>query len=156
MSALPLISELADRGIRVRPEGFNVVVSPEKALTPDLLERIKKEKPTLIRNLERVRHDAGSDWDEIASDPEKLKSYFELLMISDMRNRGVVPDHYTATTICKHCGPVPIFEGCWPESDGCPWCFNRIKGLPVPNVRGSTVKGKRKEKKLVKEASKGQ
>ena len=131
MSALPLISELANNGIRVRPEGSNVVVSPEKALTPELLKRIKKEKPTLIRNLERIRRDAGSDWDEIANDPQQLKSYFELLMIGDMRSKGVTPDHYTSTTECKHCGPVPIWEGCPPEVNGCPWCFNRIKGLPI-------------------------
>ncbi len=134
MSTLPLISELADKGIRVRPEGSNVVVSPEKALTPDLRKRIKREKPALIRELERVRRDAGSDWDEIANDPEKLKSYFELLMISDMRCKGIAPDHYTSTTTCKHCGPVPIWNGCPPEVQGCPWCMNRHKGLPIPGA----------------------
>ena len=134
MSALPLISELADKGIRVRPEGDNVVISPEKALTPDLRKRIKHEKPTLIRELERVRRDAGSDWEEIANDPEKLKSYFELLMISDMRSKGVAPDHYTSTTTSKHCGAVPIWNGCPTEVQGCPWCFNRHKGLPIPGA----------------------
>ncbi len=75
---------------------------------------------------------AGPDWEEISTDPAKLKAFAELVMIEDMRHRGIVPDHYTATTNCKHCGPVPIFEGNWPESDGCPWCFNRLKGLPMP------------------------
>ncbi len=75
---------------------------------------------------------AESDWEEIAADPAKLKAFAELVMITDMRHRGIVPDHYTATTNCKHCGPVPIFEGNWPESDGCPWCFNRLQGLPMP------------------------
>ena len=134
MSALPLISELAKRGIRVRPKGSNVVVSPEKALTPELVERIKREKPALIRNLKRVRKDAGSGWDEIASDPQQLKAYFELLMIGDMRSQGIAPDHYTSTTTCKHCGPVPIFEGVPEKVAGCPWCFNRVKGLPIPGA----------------------
>jgi len=75
---------------------------------------------------------AGPDWEEISADPEQLKAFAELVMIEDMRHQGIVPDHYTATTNCKHCGPVPIFEGCWPESDGCPWCFNRLQGLPMP------------------------
>ncbi len=78
---------------------------------------------------------AGPDWEEISKSPEQLKALAELIMIEDMRHRGIVPDHYTATTNCKHCGPVPIFEGGWPESDGCPWCFNRIKGLPMPTTR---------------------
>ena len=78
---------------------------------------------------------AEQDWEEISNDPEQLKALAKLIMIEDMRYRGIVPDHYTATTHCKHCGPVPIFEGCWPESDGCPWCFNRIQGLPIPGVK---------------------
>ena len=77
---------------------------------------------------------AGPDWEEISADPEQLKAFAELVMIEDMRHRGIVPDHYTATTNCKHCGPVPIFEGCWPESDACPWCFNRLQGLPMPKT----------------------
>ncbi len=81
---------------------------------------------------------AGPDWEEISADPAKLKAFAELVMITDMRHRGVVPDHYTATTNCKHCGPVPIFEGNWPESDGCPWCFNRLRGLPMPSKHDTT------------------
>ncbi len=134
MSALALISELYERGIKIRPNGRNVALSPERSVTPDLRKRIKREKPALIRELERVRRDAGSDWDEIANDPEKLKSYFELLMISDMRTKGIAPDHYTSTTICKHCGPVPIWSGCPPEVQGCPWCMNRHKGLSIPGI----------------------
>ena len=132
MSALPLISELANRGIRVRPKGSNVVVSPEKALTPELVERIKREKPALILSLKRVRKNAGSDWEEIANDPQQLKTYIELLMIGDMRSKGIAPDHYTATTECIRCGPVPIFEGVPEKVAGCPWCMNRIEGLPIP------------------------
>ncbi len=139
MSALPIFSELSGKGIRVRVDGPDLVLSPKTALTPNLASRIKKEKPALIRSLEEIKRKAGTDWDEIANDPEQLKAFAELLMIGDMRHRGIVPDHYTATINCKHCGPVPIFEGCWPESDGCPWCFNRIKGLPMPNERSRSA-----------------
>ena len=133
MSALPLISELANRGIRVRPKGSNVVVSPEKALTPELRERIKREKPTLIRELKKLQREAGDDWGEIAANPDQLKAFAELLMIVEMREKGICPAHYIGTTHCKHCGPVPIWDGCPPEVSGCPWCFHRLKGLPVPN-----------------------
>lgn len=57
-----------------------------------------------------------------------------MVAIIEMREKGRAPDHYTARTECKHCGPVPIFAGCPPEVDGCPWCFNRIKGLPIPRA----------------------
>ncbi len=57
----------------------------------------------------------------------------DMVAIIEMREKGLVPDHYTSETECKHCGPVPIFEGCPPQVMNCPWCLNRIKGLPIPN-----------------------
>ena len=137
MSALALFSELSDRGITIRSDGPDIVVSPEKAVTPDLVQRIKKEKPSLIRELEKLQREAGNDWDEIAADPAQLKAFAELLMIVEMREKGICPAHYTATTNCKHCGVVPIWDGCPPEVQGCPWCFNRHKGLPIP--KGKTT-----------------
>ncbi len=135
MSALPIFSELSDKGLRVRVDGPDLVLSPKKALTPNLASRIKKEKPILIRSLEEIKRKAGPDWDEIANDPAQIKAFAELLMIGEMREKGIVPDHYTSETECKHCGPVPIWQGCPSEVNGCPWCLNRLKGLPVPNTR---------------------
>ena len=134
MSALPIMAELSDRGIRVRVDGPDLVLSPTAALTPHLASRIKKEKPVLIRSLEKIKRKAGADWNEIANDPEQLKAFAELLMIVEMRENGIVPDHYSAETICKHCGPVPIFPGCPAHIDSCPWCLNRRSGLPTPGV----------------------
>ena len=140
MSALPIITEITDQGITAQIEGVDGVVlsAPEGTLTPDVISRLRGKKPDLLRSLRELQERAGSDWDEVSANPTKLKSFAELMMITDMRHRGMVPDHYTATTNCKHCGPVPIFEGCWPESDGCPWCFNRLKGLPMPNKHDTT------------------
>ena len=58
----------------------------------------------------------------------------EMLCIQDMRSRGVIPDHYTESTTCRRCGPVPIFPGVPTMVDGCPWCFNRLRGLPIPTT----------------------
>ena len=135
MSALPIFSELSDKGLRVRIDGPDLVLSPKKALTPALASKIKKEKPALIQSLEEIKRKAGADWDEIANDPAQLNAFAELLMIVEMREKGVVPDHYTADTDCKKCGTVPIWSGCPPQVDGCPWCLNRIKGLPIPGVK---------------------
>ena len=137
MSALALFSELSDRGITIRSDGPDIVVSPEKAVTPELVQRIKKEKPTLIRELEKLQREAGNDWDEIASDPAQLKAFAELLMIVEMREKGICPAHYTSTTDYKHCGPVPIFEGVPEKVEGCPWCLCRVAGLPIP--KGKTT-----------------
>ena len=137
MSALPIFSELSDKGLRVRVDGPDLVLTPKKALTPNLASRIKQEKPALIQSLEKIKRKAGSDWDEIANDPAQLKAFAELLMIGEMREKGITPDHYTATTTCKHCGPVPIWDGCPSEVQGCPWCLNRLQGLPIPDKHGA-------------------
>ena len=135
MSALPLLVEFSDKGIKVRVEGSELALTaPKGALTPALISRIKNEKPALLVSLDKIREKAGDDWVDVANDPKRLKAFADLLAIEEMRQRGIVPDHYTSETECIHCGPVPIFEGCPPHVNGCPWCFNRIKGLPIPNT----------------------
>jgi hypothetical protein len=133
MSALPLLIEFSEKGIKVRVEGSDLALTaPKGALTSSLVSRIKEEKTELLISLDKIREKAGDDWLEVAKDPAQLKAFADLLAIEDMRQQGIVPDHYTATTVCRRCGPVPIWEGCAPVVAGCPWCFNRIKGLPIP------------------------
>lgn len=132
MSALPVISELSDKGIHLRVDGPDLVISPKSSLTPMLISKLKKEKPALTQILEKIGQDTRSDWEEVADDPGKLKAFYELLVIGEMREKGIAPDHYTATSTCRRCGPVPIFEGLPGKVNGCPWCFNRVKGLPMP------------------------
>lgn len=67
-----------------------------------------------------------NEFDEISP------AFADLVAITEMREKGQVPAHYTATTKCRHCGPVPIFEGCPPKVDGCPWCLNRLAGRAIP------------------------
>ena len=80
-----------------------------------------------------------SEWSELFETtngelgPDEVPVAAELIEIVKMRERGETPAHYTFTTTCKHCGPVPIWDGCPPEVNGCPWCFNRIKGSPIPD-----------------------
>jgi hypothetical protein len=81
-----------------------------------------------------------SEWSELLENkkgelaPEEVPVAIEMVEIVKMRRQGRVPDHYTATTVCCHCGTVPIWEGGPPKVLGCPWCFNRIKGLPIPGT----------------------
>jgi len=45
-------------------------------------------------------------------------------------DQGKVPVHYTERATCKQCGPVWLwFAG---EVLGCPWCWNRVAGRPIP------------------------
>ena len=67
-------------------------------------------------------------------EPHERDTAKALLAIMRMRERGEVPDHYTATTTCTRCGPVPIFPGVPDKVQGCPWCLNRHAGKPIPRV----------------------
>ena len=82
----------------------------------------------------------GSEWSELLENrnnelaDHETPTAKEMIEITEMRERGIVPGHYTATTECRHCGPVPTWPGCAPKVGSCVWCFNRIKGLPMPGV----------------------
>ena len=67
-------------------------------------------------------------------EPQEVPVVIEMLRIQGLRERGVVPDHYTSVTDCRHCGPVPIWDGCPPQVLGCPWCLNRVSGSPMPQL----------------------
>ena len=83
----------------------------------------------------------GSEWSELLENKNcELEGHqvpvaIEMVAIVEMREKDVCPDHYTAETECSHCGPVPIFPGCPPQVIGCPWCLNRLKGLPIPKTK---------------------
>jgi hypothetical protein len=52
--------------------------------------------------------------------------------VAAIRSRGDVPASYASTTFCEGCGPVHIFQGAPPHVTACPWCANRVRGLPIP------------------------
>ena len=82
--------------------------------------------------LETLRLAAGDDWEEIVNDLELAGSFANVIATRSMRERGKVPPDYTSTTICQRCGFVPIWSGAPKRVLACPWCFNRLKSLPVP------------------------
>jgi hypothetical protein len=67
--------------------------------------------------------------------PDGLRALAHAVQASRMRERGEIPPGWTATTHCSHCGRVPIFQGCPNAVNGCPWCFNRVAGRPIPQPR---------------------
>lgn len=80
-----------------------------------------------------LRRSAGDDWPEVSGDPAKLIAFADLLAITQIRESASIPDTYTATTTCRTCGPVPIYEGCPLEVGACPWCMS---GLTAPLIPG--------------------
>lgn len=75
---------------------------------------------------------AGEEWDGLTH--VERRALVEAVTLRLMRERGQVPPHYTATTVCQHCGPIPIFPGAGEQVAACVWCFRRIQGLPIPRL----------------------
>ncbi len=121
------------------PSGTETPVRSSKSTKSPLLE-VKDPRPTRSE----LREDTGSEWSELLENKNgelaehEIPVAAEMVAITEMREKGIVPDHYTATTECSGCGKVPIFEGSPEKVNGCPWCFNRIKELPVPNPQSDT------------------
>jgi len=105
----------------------------------------KKPKALTDKTAKTSSVSFGSEWSELLEnkngdlEDHQVPVAAEMVAIVEMREKGVVPDHYTSETACKHCGPVPIFEGCPPQVDNCPWCLNRLEGLPIPNTLGGNT-----------------
>ena len=100
----------------------------------------EKPKAPTDKTAKRGSVSFGSEWSELLENKngelteQEIPTVAEMVTITEMREKGIVPDHYTGETDCKRCGTVPIWPGCPPQVNGCPWCFNRHKGLPMPNT----------------------
>ncbi len=119
---------------------------------PDLLEELRADKPRLLPLLRLCEvackglslepaalaaELAPGDVEVLldgACGPETLQTFATAVCERHQRERGEVPSYYTAQTLCAGCGLVPIFPSCPDRVTGCPWCWNRLKGLPVPTL----------------------
>lgn len=85
-------------------------------------------------SLDELRVEACDDWQHLRADRLRLEAFARAVARTRQREAGIVPGHYTGTTECRGCGPVPIWEGAPERVDGCPWCLNRKRGLPIPGA----------------------
>ena len=139
MNPAKLLDEIQDRGIRLEArQDMLYFDAPKGALTAELKHALKQHKPELLQSYHGIpvlelRQIAGEEWDTVTA--EERRAFAKAIQIRRMRERGEVPRHYTATTVCDHCGPVPIFPGVAARVAGCVWCFRRAQGLPIPRIR---------------------
>ena len=126
--SLPLLSEIASQGVRIRVDGEDLSVAQDN-LTDSLLAKIKDKKPSLIASLERLRSIAGDDWQEIVEHSDQVRDLIYSISTVDARERGDIPPHYTATVYCQTCQKaVPHFPVDVDTVAACVWCLN---GQPV-------------------------
>ena len=87
---------------------------------------------TQVADDDELKKTLGDDWDEVFNDAAQLEAARYLVTEAKQVANGIIPERYTQTTDCKFCGPVFVYEGYPQPANNCPWCFNRIKGLPIP------------------------
>ena len=141
MNATQLIERVHAAGGSIEAKGATIKLRAPKPLPDDLMAELRQHKPEVLTLLVAARFGltvanlkdaAGPDWPECERDPALLECLAAAVQTRRMRERGDVPKHYTSTTLCAGCGPVPIFEGCPERVLACPWCFVRLSGKPVP------------------------
>lgn len=157
MTAPDLVAELSKHDIRVTANGDRLEIdAPAGALTDELRTKLRANKAYVLQHIRLTELLANAACgvseegcpitaDDLLArlskadldDPhiltaDALAAFSRTVQARLMRERGEIPPGWTSITICQHCGPVPIFEGCSPKVDGCPWCWNRVRGLPYP------------------------
>lgn len=153
------VATIIEQGFKIQPQGDRLLVSPASRLTDELRDFIRQHRPEILRELAlvdlcqdypitptevlgRMTAQDIEDWESGIVTLEGLQSFIALLVDIDSRSRGEIPEHYTAVTRCRGCGPVWIYPGAPDEVAGCPWCWNRAAGKQVP---GATIEGNKND-----------
>jgi hypothetical protein len=123
-----LYLELADKALAE-------IKAPHCAVVPNDINDINDKRRAHRLSLVELREQAGKDWPECENDPALVEVLARAVQARRMRERGEVPPHYTATTVCAGCGAVPIFPGAPERVLVCPWCLNRAAGQPIPKTK---------------------
>jgi hypothetical protein len=70
------------------------------------------------------------DWRNGAISDDTLAAFARSLEKRRKMNLGKRPTHYTEQATCNYCGPIWLwFSG---KVLTCPWCWNRLKDMPIP------------------------
>lgn len=87
-------------------------------------------------SLRALKEFLGDDWDDYKDNHNSLEFWADLLFKNRLIKQGVAPDNFTAITHCNSCGDVYIPPALVNGGGvlGCPWCWNRTEGLPIPRV----------------------
>lgn len=108
----------------------SVTVADSQNTTHGIIWRIAERHKLGLSDLESA---AGKDWPEVLASPDLAEALAGAVTTRRMRERGERPAHYTQRATCAACGPVWLWEGAPLNVVGCPWCFNRAAGRPVPH-----------------------
>lgn len=160
MTAIRLLAELHDAGIRLAVNGEKIRAEPTRGTMPaPLLQRIADHKPALhdllitpagdtLRTLLDLAIDEGLPAAVLAGLSAKdlqacdelsrhtLAAFLRALARRQRMAAGEVPAGWTCPVACAGCGPVLL----WPDAPhaviACLWCQHRKAGRAIPRPAG--------------------
>ena len=71
-----------------------------------------------------------ADWRKGTISTATLAAFAHSLAEHRAMEQGQIPSGFTERAHCRRCGPVWLRVA--GEVAGCPWCWNRVAGLPIP------------------------
>jgi hypothetical protein len=161
MTAIRLLAELHDAGIRFALNGDRIRLEPTRGLIPPpMVQRVADHKPAAVallssdegdtlRMLFDLAIDEGLPAATVAALSDRdlracaglphgaLRAYLRAVARSQRMSAGDVPEGWTRVAECAGCGPVLL----WPDAPAsmiaCPWCQHRKAGRNIPRPERS-------------------
>jgi len=157
VSAAQTLAAAQSAGVRLGLDGVDLLIESEQEPTPELLDALSRDKPEILAllrtrdtsevsppvtvaqfpslhglTLAELEEAADEDWPKVRVDPAMLEALAYAVVARRQRERGQCPPHWTEHCECAGCGPVYLWPGSPARVLGCPWCFNRSAGSPIP------------------------
>ncbi len=159
MTAIRLLAELHDAGIRLAVNGEKIRAEPTRGTIPaPLLQRIADHKRGLhdllitpagdtLRTLLDLAIDEGlpavvlaglsaKDLHACYGVPQRTLAAFLRALERRQRMAAKLPAGWTHATECAGCGPVLLWSDAPHAVIACPWCQHRKAGRTVPRPAG--------------------
>jgi len=118
-----------------------IVEAAAGVITDSLKQCLLKNKESIIFILNHhgiseneLKAFLDKDWNDYKDNPAALFAWADLLVKRKLIEQSKVPANFTAEGVCKGCGKIflpPEYITDRPTIS-CPWCHNRINGLPIP------------------------
>jgi hypothetical protein len=116
--------------------GFNVTHTPEASPPPSPTTALRERACTLataaglpLAVVDTAMTEAHT-WQDCPD--EVIAAYLRALHERGERIAGRIPPGWTLPGHCAGCGPVWLSPDSIHTALSCPWCWNRIDGLPIP------------------------
>lgn len=162
MTAIRLVAELHNAGIRFALNGDRIRLEPTRGRIPAaIVQRIADYKPEAVALLSSAEGDtlrvllnlaideglpggtvaalSGKDLRACANLPrDALQAFLRARARSQRMAAGQIPEGWTRLADCAGCGPVLLWPQAPPTVTACPWCWHRKAGRTIPRPNWSS------------------